>query len=62
MNPFNLFQNKLDFVLFEPDQVIFQEGQIGDQMFLILDGELQISVEGHPIDLLSVGDIWAKWR
>lgn len=57
MDPFSLFKNTTDFLLFEPDQVIFHEGQIGDEMFLILEGELQISVEGHPLDLLSAGNI-----
>lgn len=57
MDPFSFFKNTTDFLLFEPGQVIFHEGQIGDQMFLILEGELQISVEDHPLDLLSAGNI-----
>ena len=57
MQPFSFLEDTTDFLLFEPDQVIFHEGQVGDQMYLILDGTLQISVQGHALDLLSAGNI-----
>ncbi len=57
MQPFSFLQNSPDFLLFEPGQVIFHEGQIGDQMYLILEGTLQISMQEHPLDMLSAGNI-----
>ncbi len=57
MQPFSFLENTSDSLLFEPGQVIFREGQVGDQMYLILEGILQVSVQGHSLDLLSAGNI-----
>ena len=57
MQSFSFFEEISDFVLFEPDQTVFKEGQFGDEMYLVLEGELRITVQGHQIDLLKAGDI-----
>ena len=57
MQEFNSFADVTDFLPAEPGQVIFQEGQVGNHMYLILQGSLQISVQGHPLDLLTAGNI-----
>ncbi|MFO7661979.1 MAG: SpoIIE family protein phosphatase [Chloroflexota bacterium] len=37
--------------------VIIREGQVGDEMYVLLEGELDVTVEGRQIDRLSPGMI-----
>lgn len=57
MQAFDFFHKSTDVQVYSPGQVIFAEGQSGDFMFVILAGEVQISVQAHPIDWLTTGDI-----
>jgi len=40
--------------------VIFQEGEIGDFMYVIVEGEVSIELEGELIELLKSGDIFGE--
>ncbi len=53
----DLFRNTHDYVLYEPGQIVFEEGRPGDVMYAILDGEVEITVQGKPIDLVGSGGI-----
>jgi CRP/FNR family transcriptional regulator, cyclic AMP receptor protein len=53
----DLFRNTTDYVLYEAGQVIFEEGQPGDTMYAIIEGEVEITVNGQPIDLVGPGGI-----
>ena len=53
----DLFRNTNDYVLYEPGQVVFEEGQPGDVMYAIIEGEVEIAVQGKPIDLVGPGGI-----
>ena len=44
-------------VVWPADSVIIREGEIGDEMFVVLDGELAISRHGMRIDYLTPGMI-----
>jgi CRP/FNR family transcriptional regulator, cyclic AMP receptor protein len=53
----DLFRNTTDFVLYEPGQVIFEEGQPGDVMYAIIDGEIEITINGRLVDRVGSGGI-----
>lgn len=38
-------------------ETIIREGEPGDRMFVLLDGEIVVSVQGHPIDRLYPGNV-----
>ena len=46
--------------VFLPSQVIFREGDRGDTMYIIADGEVSISVEGRALEVLKAGDIFGE--
>lgn len=41
-------------------QIIFLEGEIGAEMYVLLQGRVEISVEGRPLDSLSSGSIFGE--
>jgi len=53
----DLFRNTSDDTLYEAGQLIFEEGQPGNVMYAIIEGEVEISVKGQPIDLVGPGGI-----
>jgi sigma-B regulation protein RsbU (phosphoserine phosphatase) len=42
------------------EEVIFEEGQSGECMYLVLSGEVEVSVKGRPIDTLGPGSIFGE--
>jgi CRP-like cAMP-binding protein len=53
----NLFRNSERAVSYEPGQVIFNEGDAGDSMYVVLDGEVEIRVHDKAIDTTGPGGI-----
>lgn len=46
--------------VFLPGQVIFREGDNGDTMYIIADGEVNISVNDCVLEVLKAGDIFGE--
>lgn len=57
MTSINLFRNTDEFVMYEPGQIIFEEGQPGDMMYAVVEGEVEIMVQGKVIDRVEAGGI-----
>jgi len=57
---FNIFQNSQDFLTFEPGQMIFKQGDRGDFMYAVLEGDVDIVVDDHVIDTISQGSIFGE--
>lgn len=53
----DLFRNTADYVMYEAGQVIFEEGQPGDVMYAIIEGEVEITVKSQLIDFIGPGGI-----
>lgn len=53
----NLFNNDKDFVIFPAGQVIFEKGGIADRMYVVIDGEVEISIDGKFLDTTGAGGI-----
>lgn len=50
-----MFHNEAENVSFEAGQAIFHEGDSGDTMFVILEGEVEISIGGELVETLAAG-------
>ncbi len=53
----NLFRGSKNAVSYEPGQVIFREGEPGDSMYVVLEGEIEIRVHDKTIDTSGPGQI-----
>jgi CRP-like cAMP-binding protein len=51
-----MFRNEAESVSFEAGQPIFHEGDSGDAMFVILEGEVEISIGGELVETLTAGE------
>lgn len=54
----SIFQKQPDPQAFSAGQIIFEEGQAGDCMFGILDGEVEILVNGKIVDKIGEGEVF----
>ncbi|MEH1930648.1 MAG: cyclic nucleotide-binding domain-containing protein [Nostoc sp.] len=54
----SIFQKKSDPKVFSAGQVIFEEGQPGDNMYGILEGEVDILVNGKVIETIETGEVF----
>lgn len=62
MTKINLFNNSKDFQVYESDQTIFEQGQCDTKMYMyvIIEGEVEVSIDGQEIDRLGQGDIFGE--
>lgn len=49
-----------EFKSYSAGQIIFEEGQLGAEMFVVMDGEVLITVEGKPINTLGADSIFGE--
>ncbi len=54
----NIFQKQPDPQAFSAGQVIFEEGQSGDEMYGIIEGEVDILVNGKVVETIETGEIF----
>lgn len=60
MNTLDLFRNEVATLEAGAGDVIFSEGEPGDKMFVIREGEVEILVGGRVVDTATVGDIFGE--
>jgi|JFJP01.1.fsa_nt_gi CRP-like cAMP-binding protein len=53
----NLFNNAEDFIIIPAGQVIFEKGGVADVMYAIVEGEVEISIDGKFLDVTGAGGI-----
>jgi CRP-like cAMP-binding protein len=53
----DLFKNDKNFITIPAGEVIFQQGGVADRMYAIVEGEVEISIDGKLIDTTGVGGI-----
>ena len=56
----NLFRTAENFESYAPAQVIFEEGQPGDVLYVVKDGEVEILVGGDVMETLNAGEIFGE--
>ncbi|MEH1786070.1 Crp/Fnr family transcriptional regulator [Nostoc sp.] len=54
----SIFQKKSDPKVFSAGQVIFEEGQPGSEMYGILEGEIDILVNGKIVETIETGEVF----
>ncbi|MEH1853544.1 MAG: cyclic nucleotide-binding domain-containing protein [Nostoc sp.] len=54
----SIFQKQPDPKVFSAGQVIFEEGQPGDEMYGILEGEVDILVNGKIVESIETGEVF----
>ena len=57
MSSLNLVRFAADCVAFTAGQQIFAEGQLGDTMFIVKEGEVDVVVHGKVVETLGPGGI-----
>ena len=56
----NLFKNERDGKQFQAGEVIFHKGDVGDVMYAIQSGEVEITIDGSVIDTHGPGGIFGE--
>jgi len=54
----NIFQKQANPQIYSAGQVIFEEGQSGEFMFGIVEGEVDILVNGKIVETITTGDVF----
>ena len=57
---FNVFNNEPDVRPFSAGQVIFEEGQPGDLMFAVLEGEVEINRQNRVLESIPAGGVFGE--
>ncbi len=57
---FDIFKNAKDYETYPPGEMIFEEGEPGDVMYVVIEGEVDIVVRDEVVDQLSPGDIFGE--
>jgi CRP-like cAMP-binding protein len=55
-----LFKDAEDYKSFASGEAIFEEGQEGDYMYIIIEGQVQITTNGSILEILSPGNIFGE--
>jgi len=55
-----IFEDKADVQPFSAGQEIFKQGEMGQCLYGILDGEVEMQVNGQVVETLSAGDIFGE--
>jgi CRP-like cAMP-binding protein len=57
MHEIHLFDSATNSVVFEPGDTLFEQGEHGDEMFAIVEGEVELSSGDHVVDVIAAGSI-----
>ncbi len=57
MNGIHLFQNSSNFDTFGPGRIIFEQGQSGDLMYIVKEGEVEIRTDNKSVGKVSAGEM-----
>ncbi len=60
MNKLQLFQNSRDYQTFVPGQTIFREGQPGEAMYVVIEGEVDVIIGDKILTQLGPGELMGE--
>ena len=55
-----IFQRHPELKTFQAGQVIFEEGQPGDCMYGIVEGQVDLQVNGKTVETIDAGDVFGE--
>ncbi len=56
----SIFQKQSDFKRVPAGDIIFSEGELGTEMYGILEGEVDFLVDGKVVETIGVGDVFGE--
>lgn len=56
----DIFKDSKDYKTFAPGETIFEEGQTGDYMYVLIEGQVDVVVDDKVYDTLSPGGIFGE--
>ena len=56
LNLLQLFSQANDAEIFPAGEIIFDQGDASDRMFVILEGQVEVKIGDHVLDILGPGD------
>ena len=56
----NMFKNARDVREFEPGQIVFKQGEPGDAMYAVVEGRVDITLDGETIETVAEGGIFGE--
>jgi CRP/FNR family transcriptional regulator, cyclic AMP receptor protein len=56
----NLFRNADDLETFTAGQTIFEAGQTGDKLYVVVEGEVELSHNGRTLEVVGPGSIFGE--
>ena len=57
---FDLLRHEGDVRPYAPGEVIFTEGQAGDAMYAVLEGEVEITKQGRVLEVVASGGVFGE--
>lgn len=57
MNTLDLFPDDIEFIQFMEGELIFKEGDQGDNMYIIKEGAVEVTVGGEKFIVVKPGDL-----
>ncbi|HEY2322494.1 MAG TPA: cyclic nucleotide-binding domain-containing protein [Thermoanaerobaculia bacterium] len=57
---FDLLKHERELRSFAAGDVIFNEGDAGDAMYAVLQGEVEITKHGHTLEVVPVGGVFGE--
>ena len=60
MTKFDIFNHEEDVKAFAPGEVIFEQGSIGELMYAVLEGEIELFFEDKHFDTMTIGEIFGE--
>jgi CRP-like cAMP-binding protein len=60
MTAFSVFNNEPDIRTVAAGQTIFSEGEAGDFMYAVLEGEVEIVRQGKPLSTVAAGGLFGE--
>lgn len=60
MNLLRLFGHETEITTYDDDAVVFREGDVGEAMYVVVEGEVILSVRGHDIERLAPGELFGE--
>lgn len=56
----DLFRNETDTLAYAPGQVIFSEGDAAKAMYVVIEGQVNLSIKGKTVDQLGPGGVFGE--
>lgn len=57
---FGFFRQEKDYRTYQPGEIIFAEGEPGDFMYVVMEGTVNVTLQGHALNFLQSGNLFGE--